>query len=106
MTGVNLSLEGRTALVTGASSGLGPHIARRLDAAGARACLHCHENRQAAGQLADELASSAGVFQADLGDAAAVQALFDAAASATGGLDILVNCAAAESQNVEDLAAT
>ena len=99
---MQLQLEGKRALVTGASSGLGPVIARALDNAGVSIVIHCNSNLEAANALAEELTQPALVAGADLSDPAEVRALFNAAVAA-GPIDILVNCAAAESQDVSDL---
>jgi 3-oxoacyl-[acyl-carrier protein] reductase len=83
-------LEGRTALVTGASGGLGSAIARALHARGATVTLS-GTRRPALEALAAELGARAHVATADLGDRAAVETLVPAAEAAMGGLDILVN---------------
>ena len=84
------SLSGKTALVTGASGGLGGAIARALHAQHARVILS--GTRQAALEvLAEELGDRAVVVPCDLGDPAAVDALVGAAEAAAGApLDILV----------------
>jgi 3-oxoacyl-[acyl-carrier protein] reductase len=83
-------LVGKTALVTGASGGIGGAIARALHAQGASVVLHGTraEKLQA---LAQELGERARVEAADLGDPAAPEALVKAVEAAGGGLDILVN---------------
>jgi NAD(P)-dependent dehydrogenase (short-subunit alcohol dehydrogenase family) len=83
-------LAGRTALVTGASGGIGRAIARALDAAGARICAH-GRNRAALDALAGELAHDPVLLTADLADPAAIQRLAADALEALGGLDVLVN---------------
>ena len=94
-----LSLNGKRALVTGASSGLGPIIATALDAAGASVGIHYHQNLEGAESLAATLTNPTTLLQADLSQSESVASLFEAAAP----VNILVNCAAVESQNVEDL---
>ena len=94
-----LSLNGKRALVTGASSGLGPIIATALDAAGASVGIHYHQNLEGAESLAATLTNPTTLLQSDLSQLESVASLFEAAAP----VNILVNCAAAESQNVEDL---
>ncbi len=101
---MQLSLAGRNALVTGASSGLGPFIVHALDAAGANVALHYHSNQAGAESVAAACSNRTAVLQADMGDPDSVDKLFQDAAAALGEMTILVNCAAAESQNVEDLA--
>jgi len=93
MTPHPFSLDGRTAVVTGASRGLGLEMARALAHAGARVFVNgSHEGRAAAAakQIADEgLAAEPLVF--DVADEAAGRAALAKAASATGRLDILIN---------------
>jgi len=92
------------ALVTGGSSGLGPYICRALDAAGYSVVIHYHQNQQGAQDLARTLRHEAQMCGADLGSSDQVNALFADACSA-GPLDVLINCAAVESQDVSELAA-
>ena len=84
------SLEGKRALVTGATGGLGGSIARMLHAAGASVALS--GTREAKLQdLAGELGDRTAVTPANLSDADAVDALPGQAADALGGsIDILV----------------
>lgn len=86
-------LDGRTALVTGASRGIGAAIARALDRAGARVALAARSRDQLEA-VAAELSNDPVVVVTDLGDAAAPVALADQARSALGGVDVLVNNAA------------
>ncbi len=82
-------LSGRTALVTGASGGIGSAIARQLASLNARVALS-GTRRDALDSLAADLPGSV-VLPADLSDGAAVDALVPSAVDALGGLDILVN---------------
>ena len=92
-------LTGKTALVTGASGGIGGAIARSLHAAGATVGLS--GTREAPLQaLAAELGPRAHVLPANLADAASVEALPKAAMAAMGGLDILVNNAGITRDNL------
>jgi NAD(P)-dependent dehydrogenase (short-subunit alcohol dehydrogenase family) len=82
-------LDGRVALVTGASSGLGSRFARVLAAAGARVVLaarRAERIEKLAGDLPEALAVST-----DLRDEAAIEALVDAAIERFGRVDVLVN---------------
>jgi 3-oxoacyl-[acyl-carrier protein] reductase len=83
-------LDGKTALVTGASGGIGAAIARALHAQGAAVALS-GTRREALEALAGELGDRAHVCPADLRDAAAAEALVAAAEAAAGPLAILVN---------------
>ena len=83
-------LTGKTALVTGASGGIGAAIARALHGAGATVALS--GTREAPLQdLAAELGARVHVLPCNLSDAEAVENLPKAAMSAMGGLDILIN---------------
>ena len=93
------SVRDKRALVTGASSGLGPVIARHLDAAGASVTVHYNHNQAGAESLAANLKNPAELVKADLNRQDSIVALFNKAAP----VDILVNCAAAESQDMADL---
>jgi len=83
-------LSGKTALITGASGGIGGAIAKALHSAGATVGLSGTrvEPLQA---LATELGERAHVLPCNLGDAEAVEALPKQAIEAMGALDILVN---------------
>jgi len=83
-------LTGKTALVTGASGGIGGAIARALHGAGARVGLS-GTRTEPLEALASELGERAHVLPCNLGDAEAVEALPKQAIEAMGGLDILVN---------------
>jgi len=87
-------LAGRTALVTGASRGIGAAIARRLAADGADVVLHCAAALVAAEQVAADcrdLGVRTAVLAADLADGTQAAALFGRATAALGPPDILVN---------------
>src|SRR5437016_13237773 len=83
-------LTGKTALITGASGGIGAAIARALHAQGATVGLH-GTRREVLDALATELGSRAHVLVCDLTDAAATEKLVPDADAVLGGLDILVN---------------
>jgi len=84
------SLTGKTALVTGATGGIGAEIARALHAQGAHVVLSGTRESVLA-ELAAELGERTSVAAANLSDAAAVDGLVEAAEAAAGTpLDILV----------------
>jgi len=92
-------LTGKTALVTGASGGIGGAIARALHAQGASVALS-GTRREALEALAGELATRVHVTPCDLTDKDAVEALVPAAEAAMGSLDILVNNAGVTRDNL------
>lgn len=92
-------LTGKTALVTGASGGIGGAIAKTLHAAGANVGLS-GTRTEPLEALAAELGDRAHVLPCNLGDAEAVTALPKQAAEAMGGLDILVNNAGITRDNL------
>ena len=83
-------LDGKPALVTGASGGIGDAIARALHAQGAVVVLS-GTRRDALDSLAAELGERTFVCPADLGDAAAAETLVEAAEQVAGPLWALVN---------------
>lgn len=83
-------LTGKTALVTGASGGIGGAIAKALHARGATVGLH-GTRKEALDALAAELGERVFVLPANLSDAAAVEQLAKDAEAAMGSIDILVN---------------
>jgi 3-oxoacyl-[acyl-carrier protein] reductase len=88
-------MEGKVALVTGSSRGIGREIARELASRGARVAVHYRADREAARET---LASRAGgphaVFGADVADAGAARELVEDVTREMGGVDVLVNNAA------------
>ena len=92
-------LSGKTALVTGASGGLGGAIARALHAQGAVVALS-GTRREALEALAADLGERVHVCPCDLADAASVEKLVPAAEAAMGSLDVLVNNAGVTRDNL------
>ena len=86
------SLNGKTAVVTGAAQGIGHAIARRLGADGARV-VAVDKNGDGAEKTAEAIGGGATAATCDISDPDAVARLFEEVAAA-GGIDILVNNAA------------
>jgi 3-oxoacyl-[acyl-carrier protein] reductase len=86
-------LAGKTAIITGAGSGLGAALARALASEGAR-CVLAGRRLGPLQAVGAEIQSTGGVahsFAADVGDEAQIEALVREAAEVFGGIDILVN---------------
>lgn len=92
-------LSGKSALVTGASGGIGGAIAKTLHQAGATVALS-GTRVEPLEALAAELGDRAHVLPCNLGDAASVTALPKQASDAMGSLDILVNNAGITRDNL------
>jgi NAD(P)-dependent dehydrogenase (short-subunit alcohol dehydrogenase family) len=87
------SLDDRTAIVTGASRGIGAAIARALDRAGARVVLVARD-REALGSVAADLHKGPVILPVDLADPDAPARLVAEARDRVGAIDVLVNNAA------------
>lgn len=84
-------LQGRVALVTGSSSGIGEATARHLSLLGANLVINSATSAEAGRTVAEALPSDAIYVQADVSDPDQNRALIDATISRFGRLDILVN---------------
>lgn len=93
---MDLQLNGKTALVTGASQGIGRAIAKGLAAEGVRLCVAARR-RELLEELAKEISSDGGtppeIVVADIMEEGAPQRLADAAHRALGNVGILINSA-------------
>lgn len=93
------NLSGKTALVTGATGGIGGAIAKALHAQGATVGIS-GRNEGKLKELAAELGDRVHVFPADLGDVAQVETLVKTATEAMGSINILVNNAGLTKDNL------
>jgi len=92
-------LNDKSALVTGASGGIGSAIARKLYAAGAKVALS-GTRQEPLERLAEELGERAYILPCNLSDMAAVEVLPKQAIETLGSLDILVNNAGITRDNL------
>ncbi|MBX7160556.1 MAG: SDR family oxidoreductase [Acidimicrobiia bacterium] len=93
-------LDGKVALVTGSSRGLGAAIARRLGAAGADVIVTYRRREDEAEAVAEALRAGGtrcDVMHLDMGEIASIDAVFDEVAANAGHLDVFVANAAATS---------
>src|ERR1700719_2965514 len=91
---MDLKLNGKIALVTGATSGVGSEIALSLAAEGASVAVNYRSSAEEADALVKNIAAKGGkakAYNADVADFAAVQAMVEAIVKDFGGLNILIN---------------
>ncbi|MEG4812389.1 glucose 1-dehydrogenase [Microcoleus sp. F8-D3] len=87
-------LEGKIAVVTGASKGIGAEIAKHLAAEGAAVVVNYSSSKEGADRVVDEITSAGGkaiAVQANVAKKAEIEHLFSETQKAFGKLDILVN---------------
>ncbi len=103
-------LKGKTAIILGGTSKVGPEISRRLAEEGANVAIHYHSNREKAANAAEAIRKNGGnveIFQANGTDEDSMNALMAKVAETFGSIDILVNLshsyAAVSDKNAADL---
>jgi gluconate 5-dehydrogenase len=84
-------LDGKVALVTGASGGIGKELARGLAGAGAKVALSGRDGPRLEA-LAEEIGDGAGAFAGDLAQMAEIPRLVERVVERYGRIDVLVNC--------------
>ncbi|MBA3469776.1 MAG: 3-oxoacyl-[acyl-carrier-protein] reductase [Herpetosiphonaceae bacterium] len=100
---MHIDLSGRTALVTGASRGIGRAIALALGASGAAVVVNYRGSEAAANEVVAQLTQAGGkaiAVQGDVSDAASHDGLIKATTDAFGRLDILINNAGITRDNL------
>src|SRR5499426_23128 len=101
--------QGKVAIVTGASRGIGAAIARRLASEGIAVIINYAGRAADANAVVDEIRSNGGraeAIQADVSAPAQVSALFDQTETLFGGVDVLVNNAGVMQQGLVSLSDT
>lgn len=89
-----MKLHGKTALVTGASRGIGQETAAALAREGARVAVNYNATAEGAQETLKRIREAGGeaeAFQADMGDPGAIERLFQAAVARFGRIDVYVN---------------
>lgn len=89
-------LDGRVAVVTGAATGIGAAVARRLAGDGATVVVNYFSSADAAAAVVSDIEAGGGAaigIRADISDEAAIVALFEETVKRLGRVDILVNSA-------------
>lgn len=88
---MDLGLQGKTAIVTGASRGIGAGIVGSLVQEGMNVVINHHDQAEEALALSASLGAATKVFQADVKDGAAVEAMVSFAEAEFGALDLMVH---------------
>lgn len=91
---MNIDLNGKLALITGASGGIGRTIAKTFATCGADVAIHFYKDKNSAQKIADEartMGRKAEIFQADITSPEEINAMKDAVLAKLGAPQIIVN---------------
>ncbi|OJJ23500.1 3-oxoacyl-ACP reductase [marine bacterium AO1-C] len=88
---MEINLQGKNILVTGASRGIGAAVAEQLGKSGARVAVHYGKNEAKAQEIAEKAGNASAAFQADLNNNASCSDLFKKVVQAFGKVDVLIN---------------
>ncbi len=91
---MDIRLDGKRALVTGASSGIGKAIAVALADSGAKVGINCRNHLEIAQEVVNQIRKGGGealALQADISVPGTVAGMFERVDEAWGGIDILIN---------------
>lgn len=91
---MSLGVDGKVVIVTGASRGIGAAIAQSLGSHGVTVIVNYHKNQEKAKAVLDKVKENGGtgmIFQADVRDGDAVNAMVDTAITTYGKVDVLIN---------------
>jgi 3-oxoacyl-[acyl-carrier protein] reductase len=103
------TLEGKTAVVTGGSQGIGRQISLDFAKQGASVVVNYSSNKQKADEVVSQIESEHGkaiAVQGDVSSASAIKSLFDKAEETFGKVHIVVNCAGTIPHNYPTVATT
>jgi 3-oxoacyl-[acyl-carrier protein] reductase len=103
------TLEGKTAVVTGGSQGIGRQISLDFAKQGASVVVNYSSNKQKADEVVSQIESEHGkaiAVQGDVSSASAIKSLFDKAEETFGKVHIVVNCAGTLPHNYPTVATT
>src|SRR5215217_4480977 len=99
-----MELNGRVALVTGASRGIGAAIAERLAASGASVAVGYGSDRSAAEELVEKIDGLAVAVGGDLEDPASSEEMVESVEGSLGPIDVLVsNAGIAPQQDLQEI---
>ena len=88
---MEINLQGKNVLVTGASRGIGAAVAEQLGKSGARVAVHYGKNETKAQEVAQKAGNGSEAFQADLHNNTSCSNLFQKVVQAFGKVDVLIN---------------